>query len=103
VVAPVAASRKLWAECPKRGSFEIEVQVGVPYSISDSEWACPVGLAGLHERLRDQHGNDSWQALMLAQRLARTLLEAFVEDGGKLFVSRGGEAFDAVRFFGSGF
>jgi hypothetical protein len=103
VVAQVAASRKIWAECPKRGAFEIEVQLGVPYPISDSEWACSVGLAGLHERLRDQHGNDSWQSLMLAQGLARMLLEGFVEDGGKLFVSRAGEALDLVRFFGRGF
>ena len=103
VVAQVAASHKIWAECPKRGAFEIEVQLGVPYPISDSEWACSVGLAGLHDRLRDQHGNDSWQALALARRLARMLLEGFVEDGGKLFVSRGGEALDVVRLFDGGF
>jgi hypothetical protein len=102
VVAPVAASRKLWAECPKRGGFDVEVQLGIPYSVSDTEWACPVGLLGLHDRLRDQHGVDSWQALMLARRLAQMLLEAFVEDGGKLFASRGGEAVNVRNLFDGG-
>ena len=102
VVALVAASRRLWAECPKRGGFEVEVQLGVPYPVSDSEWACSVGLGGLHDRLRDQHGVDSWQALMLAWLLARTLLEAFVEDGGKLYRNRGGEVVDVAGFFDGG-
>jgi hypothetical protein len=102
VVRPVAASRTLWAECPKRGAFEIEVQVGVPYRASDVDWACSVGLIGLHDHLGDQHGIDSWQSLTLAQRIARTLLEAFVEDGGKLFDRRGGEAVDVATLFERG-
>ena len=101
MVTSVAASRKLWAECPKRGAFELEVQLGIPYQVSDSEWACPVGLPGLHERLRDMHGVDSWQALMLARRLARTLLDGFVENGGKLYASRGGEVVNVADFFDS--
>jgi len=102
-VAPsVAASRKLWAVCPKRGPFEIEVQIGVPYRVSDSEWACSVGLPGLHDRLKDMHGVDSWQALMLAQRLARTLLDGFIEDGGKLYASADGDDIDLASFFDSG-
>jgi hypothetical protein len=53
------ASRKLWAECPKRGGFEIDLRVGAPYQITDSEWACLVGLSALYDNLRDQHGVDS--------------------------------------------
>ena len=102
MVTSVSASRKLWAECPKRGPFELEVQLGIPYQVSDSEWACSVGLPGLHERLSDMHGVDSWQALMLARRLARTLLDGFVEDGGKLYASRGGKVVNIASFFDSG-
>ena len=102
VVTSIAARRKLWAECPKRGAFELEVQLGVPYQVSDTEWACPVGLPGLHDHLRDQHGVDSWQAMMLARRLARTLLDGFVEDGAKLFASRGGEVVNVANLFESG-
>jgi len=102
VDTPIAASRKLWAECSKRGAFELEVQLGVPYQVSDSEWACAVGLPGLYERLRDMHGVDSWQALMLARRLAQTLLSGFVEDGGKLYASRDGEVVTVASFFDSG-
>jgi len=90
VVVGVGASRKLWAECPQRGGFEIEVRLGVPYQASDVDWACPVGITGLYAHLADQHGIDSWQALMLAQNLARTLLEEFIADGGRLLISQGG-------------
>jgi hypothetical protein len=48
------------------------------------------------------HGVDSWQALMLARRLARTLLDGFVENGGKLYASRGGEVVNVADFFDSG-
>jgi hypothetical protein len=62
------AFRKLWGECPKRGGFQIDVMIGTPYEISDSEWACAIKMDGLYDNLRDQHGVDSSQALMLAQR-----------------------------------
>jgi hypothetical protein len=102
VVAGVVASRKLWAECPKRGGFEIEVQLGAPYQASDVDWACPVGITGLYEHLADQHGIDSWQALMLARNLARTLLNGFIDDGGRVLVSQGGEVVNVSGLFESG-
>jgi hypothetical protein len=67
-----------------RGPFTIRVCLGHPYEVSGDEWACPVALEGLYPRLMDQHGIDAFQSLMLAQKLARTLLLAFVEDGGIL-------------------
>ena len=102
VVASGIASRKLWAECPKRGGFEIEVQLGAPYRASDVDWACPVGIAGLYGHLADQHGIDSWQALMLAQNLAKTLLEGFVTDGGTVLVSQGGGVVNVGDLFQRG-
>jgi hypothetical protein len=50
-----------------------------------------VRLDGLHERLRDQHGVDSWQALKLAHQLIARLLGYFIQDGGKLFWLEGRE------------
>jgi hypothetical protein len=41
----------------------------------------------LHERLRDQHGGESFQAMFLAMRLALTLLRGFVETGGTLLMA----------------
>jgi hypothetical protein len=99
VVGGGAASRKLWAECPKRGGFEIDLRIGAPYRASDVDWACPVGIAGLYDHLADQHGIDSWQALMLAQSLARTLLEGVIADGGKVLVSQGGAVVDVGALF----
>lgn len=78
------ASRRLRAKRPEDEHFDIEVGIGRPISCGDQEWKCAVLLDGLHDGLADQHGIDSWQALMLAQRLARQLLEYFLEDGGQL-------------------
>lgn len=84
MAAEFIATRRLRATKPGTDPFYIEVGIGRPVPCGDQEWKCAVSLNGLHDRLRDQHGIDSWQALMLAQRLARQLLEYFVEDGGQL-------------------
>jgi hypothetical protein len=42
-------------------------------------------MDGLHERLVDQHGVDSWQAMQLAYQLIAQLLGYFVQDGGQLY------------------
>ena len=65
--------------------FRIRLDIGRPYFVRESEWACPVAIEGLGGRLRDISGIDALQALWLAMRLARTLLVAFIEDGGQLF------------------
>lgn len=85
MAAELIATRRLRAKTPEGRLFEIEVGIGTPVCCGDQEWKCAVVLSGLHNKLSDQHGIDSWQALMLAQRLARQLLGYFVEDGGQLF------------------
>lgn len=82
--AEFIATRRLRAKTREGALFDIEVGIGKPVPCGDEEWKCAVSLGGLHARLVDQHGVDSWQALMLAQALARQLLEYFVEDGGQL-------------------
>lgn len=73
--------------------FEIAIDIGQPYRCGDSpeEWACPVALRGLYDRLHDAHGNDALQALCLAISLALDLLSAFKDEGGKLLYADGGE------------
>lgn len=78
------ATRRLRGSSAKHGDIDIVVRIGEPYRTKDSDWACPVAVDGLQVTLADQHGVDSFQALMLAQRLARTLLEGFIADGGVL-------------------
>jgi hypothetical protein len=99
---PYIASRELFAEDASRGKFSIHVFIGHPYQVSTDEWACPVALEGLYPRLRDQHGIDAFQSLMLAQRLARTLLLGFVEDGGTLLDSHEGSTVSVQDLFDGG-
>lgn len=96
------ASRTLRAFHTSRGAFDINVRIGSPYQVSSEEWACRVCLDGLHTRLSDTHGVDAFQALMLAQNLARTLLAGFVDQGGQLFDSDAGAKLDLQKLFTSG-
>lgn len=79
------ATRTLLAIDSNGREFELTLGVGQPYEISPEEWACSVCLDGLHNRLPDLHGGDSWQAMQLAYQLIAQLLGCFAEDGGKLF------------------
>ena len=85
----------------RRSGERVEVRAGLgrPYHIGGSEWACPVSLAGLHERLHDVHGDSSLQALCLAATLLRRLLTCFVQDGGELRHLDGRDAFDISACF----
>jgi hypothetical protein len=71
--------------------FEIEVQVGTPYQDRPDEWACPVAVSPLYDRLRDARGDSSLQALCLAASLALNLLQGFKDKGGSLFLVSGEE------------
>jgi hypothetical protein len=100
--AKYIATREMIAFRPERGKFAVSVCVGQPYCISEDEWACAVALPGLHLKLADQHGVDAFQALMLAQNLAYTLLAGFVEDGGCLLDASGGSPVDLKALFHKG-
>jgi len=78
----VIAERQLMCEMPGRERTEVTLRIGKPYQSSDVDWACPVALEGLYTTLADQHGIDSFQALMLAQSLLRQLMAGVIEDGG---------------------
>ena len=83
-----------------RGEFEIRAMVGMPYKHESGDWACPVALEGLHGRLHDIYGVDSWQSLVLAMNLVGNLLTYFVEDGGKLYREKGDGEISVAELFG---
>jgi len=85
------AITELVGESKERGRFSIRVQIGRPYlrAKDPDMWACPVSVEPLYKRLADIAGEDSFQALCLANRLAASLLEGFVQSGGRLLNNDG--------------
>ncbi|HEX3653715.1 MAG TPA: hypothetical protein VHU18_12925 [Rhizomicrobium sp.] len=88
-------------ERPNGDRFEITLQIGQPYQYGPEEWACPIALAGLYEKLSDIHGGDAIQALCLAIRFALNLLSYFKEDGGRVLYSSGEDVLLEVYGFES--
>lgn len=90
----VIASTRFYGKLPgQKRRFAIEWKIGTPYRVAarPEEWACPVSLQPLCERLADAHGIDSLQALCLAISLGLYLLGCFQEDGGVLSLADGKE------------
>jgi hypothetical protein len=82
--------------------FRVRISLGVPQELGPDEWACAMALDGVQNVSRDIRGCDSFQSLMLAQNLAKTLLKYFVEDGGKLLDEPGGRTVDIEKLFATG-
>jgi len=83
------AERTIYAVSEDGHGFEIRLMIGKPYQTDSGEWACPLALSGLHDRLHDMYGIDSWQSMIVAIRLMKLLLGFFIEAGGKLFTEQG--------------
>lgn len=79
------AERTLYLKNAEEAVKEVNIGIGQPYQNEDGSWSCPIQLKGLFEKLSDTVGEDSFQALMLAQNLARTILNALVEKGWNLY------------------
>lgn len=86
----IIAERRLFAVSAKGEKLALHIAVGRPYRVDNVSWACPVSIEGLHAKLHDAVGIDSWQALSLATGLTRQLLGYFLEDGGKLYLRNQG-------------
>ena len=61
----IIAERKIWGKRSNSEKVPITIKIGEPYESEAGSWACPVALDGLHAKLADIHGVDSFQALML--------------------------------------
>lgn len=62
----------------------VSLKVGRPRRTTAGSWACQVVADGLHSNLAPIHGEDSWQALLLAQQFLLSLLKTEVEKGTQL-------------------
>lgn len=80
----IVASRKLKAVDANGKASDLEIVIGLPFEVSQDEWACPVSLEGLFKHRGSVFGVDSLQALMLAIKFVKDLLEDFYEKGGKI-------------------
>jgi hypothetical protein len=78
--------------------FAISLEIGTPYRRESGEWACPVALHGLMDKLSDICGEDSFQALCLAIGLAQSLLQGFRDGGGTLRVEGDDFPLEAYSF-----
>src|SRR5690349_21701594 len=96
------AVRDLKARDPLGSAFDLLLMIGRPRQVGEADWACDVVLHPLQANLQAQHGVDSFQALMLAQRLARVLLEDFVKSGGRLLHAEDGHEVSVSNLFESG-
>ena len=82
--------------------FPVKLAIGQPYQ-DGADWRCPVLLQGFLSIQPRPVGVDSFQALMLAQRLARQYLTAFVEErAGRLLDSPGGNSVSIEALFEAG-
>lgn len=95
----IIAERDLAGIGPEGTKFQITLKLGRPYMVEGEEWACAVGAIGLYKRMREVHGNDSFQALMRAIKMARRLLEYFIEDGGSLVAEEDGTPVEIAAIF----
>jgi hypothetical protein len=98
LATPAVASISIDAVSPEGEAFVIELGVGTPYRCETREWACPVALDGLYDRLTDTRGEDSFQALRMAICLAQDLLQGFREKGGKLLMGTEDFPLEAYAF-----
>jgi hypothetical protein len=79
------ATRELTGIDSSGREFSIKLGIGVPYRIDGGDWARPMALEGLHSLKQDGIvGVDSFQALMLARRLAKQLLQSHIQKGGQI-------------------
>lgn len=97
--AEFIAERIVYAVAKDGHGFQIRLMVGQPYQEEAGNWACPVSLDDFQGRLHDVRAEDSWQALILAIRLAKTLLGFFIQDGGRLYREEGGEEMSLNELF----
>jgi|SRR5580765_7243247 hypothetical protein len=97
----VIAMESLIATRAGEDPFELKIEIGTPYKVGSDpeEWACPLALSPLYQKLHDAHGGNSFQSLCLAASLALDLLHGFLEKGGSLTFPNGDTfPFEAYSF-----
>ena len=100
-VTRIVAERNLICIKADGTRLPVTLRIGMPYPDGES-WACPVALEGVERKLPDIHGTDSFQALMLAQRLLLQLMTYVIEDGGHFQTVEEGLPVDIKELFVAG-
>ena len=95
------AQRDIVASSKEGDERTIAIRIGQPYRRDTGEWVCPVAVEGLLS-VRLIFGEDSFQALMLAQSVIKSVLSDFVDKGGRLLDSPGGIEIDIERLLSTG-
>jgi hypothetical protein len=90
------AALQITAVNPDGRRFTIDIEVGAPYPDPKQKrpWWCPVTMRGLHDRLPDIGGEDSFQALCLALSFIRRRLVHARADGVRLLIDENGSEAD---------
>jgi uncharacterized protein DUF6968 len=78
------ASTNLIAVGPDGERSSVQFRIAAPVQLSPEEWECAVALDGLLADPPSIFGVDSMQALSLAWRFAKNILERFEASGGHL-------------------
>ena len=102
VMADAVAERTLVCVKANGERVSVTLRIGRPYPASDADWACPVALEGLERKVPDIHGVDSFQALMLAQKLLLQLMTGVIQDGGRFEDDEDGSPIDLKTLFAAG-
>jgi hypothetical protein len=63
---------------------QIRAQIGTPHYDERGSWACPVLLTSVDGTVKEIHGEDSMQALLLAVRFIHSMLRSLLEKGSRL-------------------
>ena len=96
-MSPIAELRLQVLRRSAKRKSAVQVKVGAPERDGE-DWTCPIRMKGLVDsKERRIFGVDSWQAMILALRLAEAMLQNEVRKGGKLFYL-GGETSVAKLF-----
>jgi hypothetical protein len=78
------------------------VWIGLPEQLDAEVMAlCPAGVDGLSDGQHPIAGTDTLQALLLATRLAATLLRDFQDRGGQVLHPEDDEPVDLDAYFGT--
>jgi uncharacterized protein DUF6968 len=95
MVSPIAKI-ELIAVSPDGSRFSIDIEVGTPYKDPKYEraWRCPISMKGLHNRLPDLGGGDSFHALCIVMNFVRRQLEHLQIDGVRLLTVENGKESD---------
>src|SRR5207237_10633452 len=101
-MADAIAERTLVCIRPDGKRIPVTLRIGKPYRASDVDWACSVSLEGLQPKLGDIHGVDSFQALMLVQKLLLQLMSGVIEVGASLRIEGDDSPADSEMLFADG-